>query len=112
MTIVKHETVELTREEYAIINKCIKLMGTIKKGAEDPVLIEDTKKVIYALDFFKRDFTIHENASDGMREMCEEMAGADVGVQVRADETMSDYDRGFQDGMKWEQDNPPIRPNY
>jgi len=73
MTIVKSEHVLLTREEYAIINNCIKLMGTIKKGAEDPVLIEDVKKVIYALDFFKRDFTTHENASDGLREMLDEV---------------------------------------
>ena len=27
-------------------------------------------------------------------------------------ETISDYDRGFQDGMQWERDNPPVRSNY
>lgn len=28
------------------------------------------------------------------------------------EETISDYDQGFQDGMEWERDNPPVRSNY
>lgn len=32
--------------------------------------------------------------------------------EAPTDGTISDYDRGFQDGMKWEHDNPPIRANY
>lgn len=31
---------------------------------------------------------------------------------LKEKETISDYDRGFQDGMQWEHDNPPIRSNY
>lgn len=34
MTIVKHETIELAREEFTVINKCIKLMVTAKKAQE------------------------------------------------------------------------------
>jgi hypothetical protein len=112
MTIVKHETVELTREDFTIIKKCIKMMMTIKNGADDPVLKHEAHTVALALEQFRTKFTTRANEGEALQEMIEEMAGADVGVQVRTDETTSDYDRGFQDGMQWEHDNPPIRPNY
>lgn len=93
MTIVKHETVELTREEFAVIKKCIKLMMKIKNGATDPILNNEAHKIALALEEFRRNFTVHV-------------------AKEEEEETISDYDRGFQDGMQWEHDNPPVRPNY
>ena len=63
MTIVKHETIELTREEFTVINKCIKLMTTAKKGAEDPILKEEAHKIIVALEAFRRNFTVSTEAA-------------------------------------------------
>ena len=92
MTIVKHETLELTREEFTTIKKCIKLMTTARNGAKDPVLNEEAHKIALALIKFRDNFTVH--------------------VSKNEEETLSDYDRGFQDGVQWEHDNPSIRPNY
>lgn len=92
MTIVKHETVELTREEFTVIKKCIKLMMTVKNGAADPILKNEAHQIALALEEFRSDFTVH--------------------IAKEEEEAISDYDRGFQDGMKWEHDNPPVRPNY
>lgn len=104
MTIVKHETIELTREEFTVINKCIKLMVTAKKGAGDPILKEEAHQIILALEKFRRNFTVSTETTPQEKA---EMIG-----EAPTDGTTSDYDRGFQDGMKWEHDNPPIRANY
>ena len=80
MTIVKHETVELTREEFTTIKKCIKLMMTIKKGAEDPVLAHEAHTIALSLEQFRTKFTICENASVALQEMIETIG------EVRNDE--------------------------
>lgn len=94
MTIVKHETVELTREERNRIKKCINLLRSAMNGASDPILREEARTIALALEHFRDNFTKRAD------------------VEEEEEETMSDYDRGFQDGMQWEHDNPPVRPNY
>lgn len=91
MTIVKHETVELTREDFAIIKKCIKMMMTIKNGADDPVLKHEAHTVALTLEQFRTKFTTRatleaEEAEKAFEEWKEQAAGADVGMQVRNDE--------------------------
>lgn len=93
MTIVKHETVELTREERNRIKKCINLLRSAMNGASDPILKDEARTIALALENFRDNFTTLAYVED-------------------EEETISDYDRGFQDGMKWEHDNPPVRPNY
>ena len=73
MTILKSEHALLTREEFTTIKKCIKLMMTIKKGAEDPVLAHEAHTIALTLEQFRTKFTICENASAALQEMIEEV---------------------------------------
>jgi len=119
MTILKSKHALLTREEFSTIKRLIKMMMTIKRGAEDPVLAHEAHTIALALEKFRTDFTIHASSDGKAMEEVKELEewkknalAQNIRAQVRDDETMSDYDRGFQDGMKWERDNPSIRPNY
>ena len=104
MDFILYEKIELDDEERIVFAKVQDLLHTIATGTTDLTLKAESEELARKIRSFYS------------RNIIAETARYDDPIDRKINESTpresSEYDRGFHDGVEWQENNPPIRSNY